>query len=191
MLFYKIGQSYNDSKNPILVIPQQFEKRTLFYNNNSWQRLLQNKGQNYEGNLKTADMETEELCNIVSSPSMEEEINHEANGYAEEYDQEIVQDEEVFEEGDGIHDAQNEKTPEKNQKPKKKRTKKVTKRKKVEESSDEEDGEEKKEKKKRKKKPAKKHFERRNIKDVMTTDRLEASTLNAMVKLLIIIIFIF
>ena len=184
MLFNEIGQSNSDSKNPILVIPQLFEKRTLFYNNNSWQRLLQNKGQNYEGNLKTADMETEELCNIVSSPTMEEEINHEPNGYAEEYDQEIVQDEE---EGDGIPDAQNEKTPEKNQKPKKKRTKKVTKRKKVEESSDEEDGEDKKEKKKRKKKPAKKHFERRNIKDVMTTDRLEASTLNAMVKLHMII----
>jgi hypothetical protein len=76
--------------------------------------------------------------------------------------------------------------PKKEEKSPKKRKKRERKRKKpVATSEDEaldENGEvKKKEKKKRKKKPSKKVFERRNIKTLLTDDKLEASTLDARV----------
>ena len=125
-------------------------------------------------------MENENLTVVDSSPIMEEEINHDANGYAIENDQETSTQNEGTKPDDDVDNA-SKKTPE--EKPKKRKTKKVTKRKKVVESSDDEGGsDEKKQKKKRKKKqPSKKHFERRNIRDVMSEDKLEASTINAMV----------
>ena len=125
-------------------------------------------------------MENENLTVVDSSPIMEEEINHDANGYAIENDQETSTQNKGTKPDDDVDNA-SKKTPE--EKPKKRKTKKVTKRKKVVESSDDEGGsDEKKQKKKRKKKqPSKKHFERRNIRDVMSEDKLEASTINAMV----------
>ena len=81
-----------------------------------------------------------------------------------------------------------ESSPEKQ--PKKKKTKRVTKRKKAEApTTDDENGGENGDsvgespnggKKKRKKKPSKKTFERRNIKSLLTTDKLEESTKNAL-----------
>ena len=134
-------------------------------------------------------MENDNLTAVDPSPIMEEENNSDANGYAIENDQETTtKNEEVCTklDDDDVDSSASKKTPPEEKSPKKRKTKKVTKRKKVVESSDEEEeasgSDDKKQKKKRKKKPpSKKTFERRNIRDVMSEDKLEASTINAMV----------
>lgn len=113
--------------------------------------------------------------NLLPDPGEAEENGHE-NG--------SVSDDKILE-NEASEEPASGKSAAKPQTTKKKRTKKVTKRKKTEENGDtSEDNEDETNaggaKKKRKKKSSKKSFQRRNIKDVYSEDKLEESTKNAL-----------
>merc|ERR1712113_588861 len=96
------------------------------------------KAKKYE-NKQNLEMENDNLTAIDPSPIMEEETNHDANGYAIENDQETTtKNEEVCTkvDDDDVDSSASKKTPPEEKSPKKRKTKKVTKRKKVVESSD-------------------------------------------------------